>query len=782
VASCAINAFWSFTTIVLNVITIQALRKTASLSKTLKTLLLSLVVSDLGVGLLAQPLYIATLVIKIDQSTLFGFNLLPVFFDFLDIFLAIHLHLRYQEVVTFKRIVALVISIWVLSSALSVLALKENLEKVLSSVIGIIASVCLIIAGVLCCKMHAVVRRHRNEINSALQVQQVAQNGKLASDARLKKTALATFYMYIVFLGCYVPYFCVRAASINSGESVLQQHLFYYFLTLMYLNSSLNPLVYCWKMRNIRQAVISVLRLPKSKIGIRQHLNLFKETTPEKQYVGRPFQEPEIKECCSNNLKRYYAFLYKKDIRRPNRKEELQSLCHSNLIFFNVVPCKKMAITKDLHSTLVVNCVFNAFLSSTTIMLNIITIQALRKASLFPRTLKILLLSLTISDLGVGLLVQPLYVAHLVKIIEQRNNNSAYDTMSKAYFILRNLFALKSFLGVVTLTVDRFLAIHLHLRYQELVTTKRGVAVEFSAWVLSASISFISLYSFEISSIISAIIVAVCIIITGLLYCKIYAAVRHHTIQIHALQVQQAAQYQNGETANAARLRKTALATFYVYLLFLVCYLPVTCVLLAEKNGKTALLSHLRYFTFTLAFVNSSLNPLIYCWKMRHIRQAVLSMLRNIFLSGRFPMRTKTKCRAIKYWLKFCEPEHQNKLSGIAFTDQIGQDKKELWSSKLKRLLNLAVRKAHIIQRQIFVSVSFLSVFVLTVDRFLAIHLHLRYQELVTHKRVVAVVVSAWAFRASITFLRQFYLTMGSLPAIIVVVCIITTGLLYCKI
>ena len=53
-------------------------------------------------------------------------------------------------------------------------------------------------------------------------------------------------------------------------------------------------------------------------------------------------------------------------------------------------------------------------------------------------------------------------------------------------------------------------------------------------------------------------------------------------------------------------------------------------------------------------------------------------------------MRTKTKCRAIKYWLKFCEPEHQNKLFGIAFTDQIGQDKNELWPSKLKRLLNLA--------------------------------------------------------------------------------------------
>ena len=281
VANCAINAFLSSTT-TLNVITIQALRKTRSLTKTLTTLLLGLAVSDLGVGLLVQPLYIATLVMRIDQSTLFGWSVQCISYIFgllgyvfssasffgifaltVDRFLAIHkmhLHLRYQEIVTYERIVALVISILVLSSALSVPALKVNLEKVLSSVNGTIGSVCLIITGTLCCKMHAVVRRYRNEINLALQVQKVAQNGKLVNDARLKKTALATFYVYVLFLGCYVPFFCVRAASIISGESVLRQHLFHYFLTLMYLNSSLNPLVYCWKMRNVRQAVMSVLR------------------------------------------------------------------------------------------------------------------------------------------------------------------------------------------------------------------------------------------------------------------------------------------------------------------------------------------------------------------------------------------------------------------------------------------------------------------------------------------------------------------------------------------
>ena len=42
----------------LNIVTIHAIRKTLSLSKPLKLLLLSLAVSDLGVGLTTQPLFV----------------------------------------------------------------------------------------------------------------------------------------------------------------------------------------------------------------------------------------------------------------------------------------------------------------------------------------------------------------------------------------------------------------------------------------------------------------------------------------------------------------------------------------------------------------------------------------------------------------------------------------------------------------------------------------------------------------------------------------------------
>ena len=120
-------------------------------------------------------------------------------------------------------------------------------------------------------------------------------------------------------------------------------------------------------------------------------------------------------------------------------------------------------------------------------MLNIVTIHAIRKTSSLPKTLKTLLLSLAVTDAGVGLLVQPFYISLLIKWIQQ--NNIGCSTY-KAFKIILNLFSSASFCVVVGISVDRFLAIHLHLRYQELVTHKRVVLVVISIWLFSAFLSF----------------------------------------------------------------------------------------------------------------------------------------------------------------------------------------------------------------------------------------------------------------------------------------------------
>ena len=291
-----------------------------------------------------------------------------------------------------------------------------------------------------------------------------------------------------------------------------------------------------------------------------------------------------------------------------------------------------MTAAEGLYSTLVTNCIFNVFLFYTAIALNIITIQALRKTSSLPRTLKTLLLSLAVSDLGVGLLVHPILVAHLIIRIQQNTSDDAYGAV---FAIFSNTLAIASFFSVVAITVDRFLAVHLHLRYQELVTHKRVIAVVISIWVISAFLSLVfpaarlDWIPKKVPGIMFAARDAVCFITTGFLHYKIYSSVRHHTGHIQALQVQEEAQ--NREMKNAVRLRKTALATFYIYFLFLACYVPIFCVGLAELFwDETALIQHLWCYVLTLMLSNSSLNPLIYSWKMRHIRHAVINILRSV--------------------------------------------------------------------------------------------------------------------------------------------------------
>ena len=291
---------------------------------------------------------------------------------------------------------------------------------------------------------------------------------------------------------------------------------------------------------------------------------------------------------------------------------------------------------EDITSSYITTCILNAFLSYTAVTLNCLTIYALTKLSSLPRPLKTLLLSLAVSDLGVGLMVQPSYIASLVLDMEHKTeNNTGYNIIYKFYVFTVNLFGFASFFGVTFLSLDRFLAVYLHLRYQELVTHKRVVVVMVSKWVFSAVLSFLRLWiRTRVSFIIYAIIFVSLLLTTTPINYKIYLSVRHHANQIQALQVQPTAT-QNGEagTSNTASWRKFAIGTLLVYLAFLVCYLPNVCFLIVYLifGPSSAITVVLDLFSSTLLFLNSTLNPLIYCWKMRRIRLTILAILRTIF-------------------------------------------------------------------------------------------------------------------------------------------------------
>ena len=288
----------------------------------------------------------------------------------------------------------------------------------------------------------------------------------------------------------------------------------------------------------------------------------------------------------------------------------------------------KISEVDDLRSTFIANLVLNIFLSSTAFLFNSVTLQAIRKTSSLPKTLRTLLVSLAVSDVCVGLLGQTLYISLLVKWLRLEIINCS---IYMAFDVIMGLFSIASFVGVVAVSIDRFLAIHLHLRYHELVTCKRVVAVVISIWMLSASLAFIVTLGFHIFFLVISFLGGFCFVLTLTIYIKIYLAVRRHKTQIEALQVGQDAQA--GETANFASVVKSAAGTFYVYLVLLVCYVPhFVCLAATEINGPRIALKRFFICSLTLAFLNSSLNPVIYCWRMRHIREAIMDILR--YMSG----------------------------------------------------------------------------------------------------------------------------------------------------
>jgi len=132
--------------------------------------------------------------------------------------------------------------------------------------------------------------------------------------------------------------------------------------------------------------------------------------------------------------------------------------------------------------------------------------------------------------------------------------------------------------------------------------------------------------------LIAAVVEVVCFATTTFFNYKIYLAVRRHTNQIQALQLQIQEEQGHGENAaNSASLQKSALGAFYVYVLFLPCYLPNICsYIFITIYGSGTTIKGFFVCTLTLVFSNSSLNPLIYCWKMRHVRHAIMEILRKI--------------------------------------------------------------------------------------------------------------------------------------------------------
>ena len=247
-------------------------------------------------------------------------------------------------------------------------------------------------------------------------------------------------------------------------------------------------------------------------------------------------------------------------------------------------------------------------------MLNIVTLYAIPKSLSVPKTLRTLMLNLAVSDVVVGVFVQPLFTSFLVTWLQMNNPScGAYNMMGSA---IRSL--LMSFLLFTFISDTRNLWL-------------TGVLLPW--WYqFGCFLHFFSLMMFWVSTstraIISTIFHTIGFLLTTLINIRIHFIVRQHKFQIQSLQLQEVDKC--SEVKRLAVSLKSAGCILYVYFMFLVSYLPLFSPMLAMKiDGPNSTIRSLNIFAITLVFLNSTLNPPIYCWKMRHIHHSVIDILRT---------------------------------------------------------------------------------------------------------------------------------------------------------
>ena len=275
-AFCVSHFTFSLVATLGNLLVIRALIKPSTIPANVRKMFISLAFSDLAVGLLPQLMgaIIYAVVWKtasrgdnlaflcptvLSVLSYFGYLLIAV--SFLNVtviagdrLLAVSLHLRYQELVTARRVTTVLVSVWIISCVLAIqfIFFPKEIEMV-AAVICLIGYVLTTMAYV---RIYKVVKYHQNQIYCQNQL----QNAQTREAHRQRKSAYNSLFVCVLFLACYFPSFhCTILYMTNASEiSFLVAQFASVFL--IFLNSSLNPIVYCWWYREIRQIVKNTVK------------------------------------------------------------------------------------------------------------------------------------------------------------------------------------------------------------------------------------------------------------------------------------------------------------------------------------------------------------------------------------------------------------------------------------------------------------------------------------------------------------------------------------------
>lgn len=275
--------------------------------------------------------------------------------------------------------------------------------------------------------------------------------------------------------------------------------------------------------------------------------------------------------------------------------------------------------------------VLNFILSMTASLGNVLILIALREvSSIYPPT-KLLFRCLAITDLCVGLILQPLYATTTLGSVTQINTNILFyidESQDSLGFVLGAV----SIFTATAISVDRLMALLSGLRFRNLTTLKRVRLVISCFWAAGVSAGFVySFYSKFVAYTASLFTAILSVGITVSAHTKIFLTLRKHHFHVQD-NFQQGQRNEGGNyVLHVERYKRTVSSIAWVQLALVSCYGPfvvsVTIIKIYGLEGMTAKMVWTA--TRTLLYLNSSLNPILYCWKIKEIRQIAKATVNN---------------------------------------------------------------------------------------------------------------------------------------------------------
>lgn len=160
------------------------------------------------------------------------------------------------------------------------------------------------------------------------------------------------------------------------------------------------------------------------------------------------------------------------------------------------------------------------------------------------------------------------------------------------------------------------------------MTRHRAIYTTVTLWIFVFMLSFLNFWTINAYYLTSAASILICLLVSTVCYIKIYCIVKQHQLQIHT---RQKAVETNTTDINQTMLRSTKNAknTFIYYIVMILCYTPVFVaipILFISPShwNKGWILAD------TVIFMNSSINPFLYCWRLRELRTAVVKTVRQM--------------------------------------------------------------------------------------------------------------------------------------------------------